>query len=298
MSYWCWCYWQNITLDIAEFQDKYPDSLFMVCGDTNGRAVTLNDYIEYDNCDYLPLPDFYTEDSNDGNRCNMDRVINSQDRRIIDLCQMCNLKILNGRVGADANIGKYNVFNGSSTVDYFMSPPTLFDIVYDLQVKMNSTIIVPLNYSFVYLIILVRSQLQKPKRCHGMLKKLVTIDKIFPMICQSMNLTVCYPYLNRHMVDHRLRWMKHKSFAVKIPSTNDKPQHKYPIWANEKWTTIRKSFFRMNEKQSKRYPNDHDHENMVTTRKQYKSSVKLQRKHNFTETEKLLNAHIKDVKLY
>ena len=67
----------------------------------------------------------------------MDTVINSQGRRIIDLCKMCNLKILNGRLGADANIGKYtcHVYNGSSTVDYFMSSPALFDIVYDLQVK-------------------------------------------------------------------------------------------------------------------------------------------------------------------
>ena len=127
----------RITLDIAEFQVEYLDSLFVVCGDTNGRTATLNDYLEYDNCDHLPLPDFYTEDSNVGNRCNMDRVINSQVRRIIDLCKMCNLKILNGRFGADANIGKYtcHVYNGSSTVDYFMSSPAFFDIVYDLQVK-------------------------------------------------------------------------------------------------------------------------------------------------------------------
>ena len=54
----------------------------------------------------------------------------------------------------------------------------------------------------------------------------------------------------------------------------------------------------MNEK-NKRYPNNHNRENMVTARKQYKSmSVKLQRKHDFKETEKLLNARITNVKLY
>ena len=54
----------------------------------------------------------------------------------------------------------------------------------------------------------------------------------------------------------------------------------------------------MNEK-NKRYPNDHNRENMVTARKEYKSlSVKLQRKHDFKETEKLLNARITNVKLY
>ena len=125
------------TFDIDELQDKYPDSLFMVCGDTNIRNATLNDYIEYDNNDHLPLPDFYSEDLTVCNRCNMDTVINPQGRRIIDLCKVCNQKILNGGLGADANIGIYicHVYNVSSTVDYFMSSHALLDIIYDLQVK-------------------------------------------------------------------------------------------------------------------------------------------------------------------
>ena len=52
-------------------------------------------------------------------------------------------------------------------------------------------------------------------------------------------------------------------------------------------------------KRNKRYLNGHNRENMVTARKQYKSlSVKLQRRHDFKETEKLLNARITNVKLY
>ena len=41
-------------------------------GDTNGRTAKLNDYIKYDNCDHLPLPDLYTDQLHVGNRCNMD----------------------------------------------------------------------------------------------------------------------------------------------------------------------------------------------------------------------------------
>ena len=85
-----------------------------------------------------------------------------------------------------------------------------------------------------------------------------------------------------------------KSFNVKIPSANDKRQHKHPIKANEEWTVFRKIFFRVNEKKIKSYPNGHNCENMIIARKQYESlSVKFPRKHYFKKTEKLLNARIK-----
>ena len=124
----------------------------------------------------------------------MDTVINSQGRRIIDFCKMCNLKILNGRLGADANIGKYTcyVYNGSSTVDYFMSSAVLFDIVYDLQVKDIN------EFSYHCLVELQlrlsnnprQTTVRKAEKVTWDAEKIITIDKIFPVRWQSINLTI------------------------------------------------------------------------------------------------------------
>ena len=97
----------GIILDIAKLDETYPNSLFLVCGDMNGRMGNLADFVDYDTCAKLPLPDFHTEGSFVFTRGNEDTVVNAQGKRIIEFCKMTNLRIANGKLGVDKNIGKF-----------------------------------------------------------------------------------------------------------------------------------------------------------------------------------------------
>ena len=52
----------QIVLDVSEYDEQYPDSSFIVCGDTNGRTGSLFDYVTCDDSRYLPLSREYVED--------------------------------------------------------------------------------------------------------------------------------------------------------------------------------------------------------------------------------------------
>ena len=128
----------QITLDFCYFQDLFPDSSVIVCGDMNGRTGQLLDYVECDHSTYLPLSNDYVEDEFSlYPRTSKDTVVNVQGHRILEMCKMCNLRIINGRFGADGNIGKFtcHTYNGSSLVDYFKCTPDLFQNIKDFHVK-------------------------------------------------------------------------------------------------------------------------------------------------------------------
>ena len=109
------------------------DGAILVTGDLNSRVsdiqecnvdfVYTNDFIELSP---LPLCDhvFNSSDFNDSNmsvkRVNKDVVINDYGYKLIDLCNTCDLAILNGRAGSDKFIGQTTFCGpkGESTVDY------------------------------------------------------------------------------------------------------------------------------------------------------------------------------------
>ena len=96
------------------------------------------DYVTCDDSRYLPLSSEYVEDEvSVYTRTNMDSVVNAQGQRMIDICKMCNLRIMNGRFGANESISKYtcHTYNGSSTVDYSICSPDLFQSVCGFDVK-------------------------------------------------------------------------------------------------------------------------------------------------------------------
>ena len=97
----------QIVLDMSDLSERYKNNNidFIICGDMNGRTATVCDYVEEDRGLYVPLPDDYIHDDTLP-RCNMDVVVNDQGRRILELCKMCNLRIVNGRVGAGRCVGK------------------------------------------------------------------------------------------------------------------------------------------------------------------------------------------------
>ena len=110
--------------------------MYIISGDMESRTGILSDYIENDSTRHVPLPDDYIRDSPMHLRANMDTVVNSQGKCPIGLCRMCNLRILNGRVGSDKEIGHYTcyTYNGTSCVDYVLYSPQLIPFISDFDV--------------------------------------------------------------------------------------------------------------------------------------------------------------------
>ena len=122
----------QMMLNMAKFDDEYDNTDFFICGDMNGRMGSLLDSVELEVSSHLPLLDDFLEDiASLRIRRNMDTITNAQGKRLIEMCKMCNVRILNGRVGSDAHVGKFtcHVYNGSSTVDYMLAAPVNFEHV-------------------------------------------------------------------------------------------------------------------------------------------------------------------------
>ena len=114
---------ENTIVDIISQNSNAGISLL---GDFNARTGVLSDRMESINTKYedghvmLDNDDASCTTSQSGRlRSNSDKIINQMGRRLIDMCRSLNLHMLNGRYGADNEIGKPTCKN-SSTVDYII----------------------------------------------------------------------------------------------------------------------------------------------------------------------------------
>ena len=125
----------SLILDMAKFKDTYRDAIFLVCCDMNGRTGNAPDHLVDDNSSYLRLPDNYVEDTELW-RVNEDHIINTQGRNILDMCKMCDLRILNEMCGADKGHGRFTctTYNGNSVVDYVLCSSRYIDYICDFRV--------------------------------------------------------------------------------------------------------------------------------------------------------------------
>ena len=109
-------------------------------GDFNARTGVLSDRMETTDTKYedenvmLDNDDASCTTSESGRvRSNCDKTINQMGRRLIDMCRSLNLHMLNGRYGADNEIGKPTCKN-SSTVDYVIISEKLSEITSDFDI--------------------------------------------------------------------------------------------------------------------------------------------------------------------
>ena len=116
----------------------YFDSLgaVMLCGDYNARVRngTRPDYIVFDTgCDFDSAD--YTVDT-PLERRSMDSVCNGHGIKLIDLCKATGLRIANGRLYQDNNIGDFTYTNyaGSSVIDYLLLKQQHFSLLSDFMV--------------------------------------------------------------------------------------------------------------------------------------------------------------------
>ena len=91
----------------------------LILGYLNSRIGVEHDFVILDNSNNDHLPDDYVPDEFLP-RVSEDLKINANGRKLLDFCRQNELRICNGRLGDDKNIGKFT-FTGSSgrsVVDY------------------------------------------------------------------------------------------------------------------------------------------------------------------------------------
>ena len=69
-------------------------------------------------------------------RSSEDKTINANGRKLFDFCRQNELRICNGRLGDDRNIGKFTFIgsSGRSVVDYVITSPSMFDAIKKIRV--------------------------------------------------------------------------------------------------------------------------------------------------------------------
>ena len=83
------------------------------------------------------LPDEYTIDSNVPQRISQDTVRpDSNGLLLLELCRQTGMRILNGRTGNNANVGKYTYIcsNGRSVIDYMLASQNLIEFIQSFDV--------------------------------------------------------------------------------------------------------------------------------------------------------------------
>ena len=97
------------------------------------------DYIVNDDVRYLPLlDDVYSPDEPMSlPRYNDDTELNDHGKKLIEMCKMCGLRIVNGRIGELSNSSSKTFVGamGSSTVDLVLCSPNLFPMFKQFQIS-------------------------------------------------------------------------------------------------------------------------------------------------------------------
>ena len=303
----------NIILDIARLKALHPNAVFMVCGDMNGRTGVSPDYVINDNSHYLPLPDDYIEDS-EILRANEDHMVNTQGRSVLEVCKICDLRIVNGRNGLDKDIGRYTccTHNGRSTVDYVLCSSVYLESIINFNVCDQNQFS---DHNALELCILVNPSSisdKLPEITHKMIwnHQLVNdfvealssaevnemLENMVDKIDNNDNITTGVEVVD--MFTNALRKTADPYFLKKF-NNKKRPSNKgHPEWADEEWLRRKKLFFRSRDKH-KSNPSITNRVNMISARKEFKSlSQKRQAEFEHRETRKLLNARVNNVKLF
>ncbi|MCG7875034.1 MAG: reverse transcriptase domain-containing protein [Candidatus Thiodiazotropha endolucinida] len=114
------------------------NAYLLMFGDYNARTSNYPDFVVDDSSRHVHvLPDNYTVDSNVPQRTSQDTVRpDSNGLLLLELCRQTGMRILNGRMGNDANVGNYTYVgsNGSSTIDYVLSSQDVFEFIQSFDV--------------------------------------------------------------------------------------------------------------------------------------------------------------------
>ena len=307
----------RVALDMAELNQNECTRDFILCGDMNSRTGCLSDYVENDNGKHLPLPDGYIEDESFGARSNMDININTRGRQLIEFCQQCNLRILNGRTGQDMGVGKLTCFkyNGSSCVDYIMCSPALYKEFVCFEVGD------PNIYSDHCWIDFSLSVGQKPEAARASAKSYkfkwdetkrqdyinVLMNNETIESLELIKREIQEGELTADKVNHGVNSFVSALTEIAEPlflkcssSTYQGTEYRseIPVWANDEYVSARCKYFEASNRH-KSSPSSTNRVRLVEARKEFKHISRKCRKHfDNNETKKLLTAKFNNARDY
>ena len=108
-------------------------------GDFNSRTGVPPDFEqmpEYECSIFEESPSiFYFDTLNITNRVNEDKCLNHNGKKLIELCKISHLKIVNGRIGTDKSFGNYmcHITKGQHTIYYVVISMELFPKTMDFH---------------------------------------------------------------------------------------------------------------------------------------------------------------------
>lgn len=131
----------RIMLHMAEFEENEQGNCnFLIAGDCNAHTKCTPDWVENDdsyNENYVPLPELYKPDDQFAVRLNRDKkAMCKNGLQLIDFCKMTGVRILNGRVGKDKDVGDFTYYDrhGGSVIDYMMLSQEMFTSVQEFEI--------------------------------------------------------------------------------------------------------------------------------------------------------------------
>jgi len=126
-------YFKYLSSAISKYGNK---GNIMIAGDLNSRIGSYNEefFHEINEIDEL-CPNEVKSSENHKQRLSCDEKINNYGKKLLNLCKVFNLKIINGYVPGDRQ-GSFTCYGarGSSVVDYFICDNSLFNIVTRMEV--------------------------------------------------------------------------------------------------------------------------------------------------------------------
>ena len=114
---------------------EFGDTPIILLGDFNARTKCLNDFFEYDKYNFDSFNSPGDSEVRLENQELLESLGFSQDKenhnngyKLVELCENTGILIVNGRVGNDANIGKFTCKN-VSVIDYALASHSLFPYI-------------------------------------------------------------------------------------------------------------------------------------------------------------------------
>ena len=109
----------------------------MLTGDFNAQTSVLDDCLQVDLSLHIPVSDEYKVDTVLDKRVSQDSKVNEYGRKLINLCISTGLRIVNGRLHEDKDMGKYTYIKkrGCSVVDYVIGSSDLFKYIHNFKVN-------------------------------------------------------------------------------------------------------------------------------------------------------------------
>lgn len=117
---------------------EYPNTAILLSGDLNARIGVMKDYILGHTLTYVLEQgnDWYDSDVFDRVRHTKDDTVNDFGIKLVNMCKLLGIHVVNGRVEGDEN-GEITCVTpkGCSIVDYFIASTSLFENLLSFRVK-------------------------------------------------------------------------------------------------------------------------------------------------------------------